>query len=110
VPYIELAGDRLWARSQGVGEDVLLIAGLADDSSSWEARTEGLSQRFRVTVFDNRGIGRSSTPPGSRWSVGNFARDEGCGHQPFQEQPVRFNDLAAGFLAAAGARSQAVSR
>jgi hypothetical protein len=47
---------------------------LADDSSSWEAQTEGLSQRFRVTVFDNRGVGRSSTPPGSRWSVGDFAR------------------------------------
>jgi pimeloyl-ACP methyl ester carboxylesterase len=34
---------------------------------------------------------------------------EGCGHQPFQEQPERFNELAADFLAAAGVRSRAVS-
>jgi pimeloyl-ACP methyl ester carboxylesterase len=75
VPYVKLADDRLWAHSEGVGDDVLLIAGLADDSSSWEAQVEGLAHRFRVTVFDNRGVGRSSTPPGSRWSIGDFARD-----------------------------------
>jgi pimeloyl-ACP methyl ester carboxylesterase len=46
-----------------------------DDSSSWAAQVEGLAQRFRVTVFDNRGAGRSSTPPGARWSIGDFARD-----------------------------------
>jgi GMP synthase-like glutamine amidotransferase len=28
-----------------------------------------------VTVLDNRGVGRSSTPLGSRWSIGDFARD-----------------------------------
>jgi pimeloyl-ACP methyl ester carboxylesterase len=75
VPYIQLGDNRLWAHSEGVGEDLLLIAGLADDSLSWEAQVEGLAQRFRVTVFDNRGVGRSSTPSGAAWSVGNFARD-----------------------------------
>ncbi len=59
----------------GVGEDVLLVAGLADDSSSWDAQVEGLAHRFRVTAFDNRGVGRSSTPAGAVWSVGDFARD-----------------------------------
>ncbi len=75
MPYIQLGDNRLWAHTVGVGDDVVLIAGLADDSSSWEAQVEGLAQRFRVTVFDNRGVGRSSTPPGSRWSIGDFARD-----------------------------------
>jgi hypothetical protein len=38
-----------------------------------------------------------------------WARSQGCGRQPFQEQPERFNELAADFLAAAGARSREVS-
>jgi pimeloyl-ACP methyl ester carboxylesterase len=75
MPYIRLGDNRLWAHSVGVGEDVLLIAGLADDSSSWEARVDCLAHRFRVTTFDNRGVGRSSTPEGALWSVGDFARD-----------------------------------
>jgi 3-oxoadipate enol-lactonase len=75
VPYIQLGDNRLWAHSEGVGEDLLLIAGLADDSLSWEAQVEGLAQQFRVTVFDNRGVGRSSTPAGAQWSIGDFARD-----------------------------------
>lgn len=33
----------------------------------------------------------------------------GCGHQPFQEQPDRFNKLAADFLSAANIREQTVS-
>jgi len=74
MAFIELAGDRVWAHTQGSGDDILLIAGLGDDHQSWAPQLQELSERFRVTVFDNRGTGRSSTPP-EPWSVGDFARD-----------------------------------
>jgi pimeloyl-ACP methyl ester carboxylesterase len=62
MPYGELADGRLWTQTEWVGDDVLLIAGLADDASSWHAQVASLSTRFRVTVVDNGGAGRSSTP------------------------------------------------
>jgi len=58
----------------GEGRPVLLIAGLADDSSSWGAQVEALAPKRRVVCFDNRGCGRSSTPPGP-YSTREMAAD-----------------------------------
>jgi pimeloyl-ACP methyl ester carboxylesterase len=44
----------------GNGEPLILIAGLASDSQSWLPVVVGLSKHFRVIIFDNRGVGRSS--------------------------------------------------
>ncbi|MGA2010379.1 MAG: alpha/beta fold hydrolase [Solirubrobacteraceae bacterium] len=74
MPRIRLGHESIWAWSHGAGEDVVLIAGLADDSSSWDAQVTVLSRHYRVTVIDNRGVGHSSTPPGP-WTIGDFARD-----------------------------------
>ena len=41
----------------------MLIAGLADDSASWDAQVTALSQGFRVTVFDNRRMGALTDGP-----------------------------------------------
>ncbi|QBR04437.1 alpha/beta hydrolase (plasmid) [Paraburkholderia pallida] len=65
-------GVRMCYRTYGPdsGEPLLLIAGLSLQLTSWPASlTDGLVQRgFRVIVFDNRDVGRSSRisqpPPG----------------------------------------------
>ena len=58
------AGDvELWFEQRGEGPDVLFIAGLTDPAESWEPQLAGLSHRYRVTAFDNRGAGRSPSMP-----------------------------------------------
>jgi len=49
---------------RGEGPEVLLIAGLGDPAEAWEAQLEGLSDRYTVTAFDNRGTGRVPLPAG----------------------------------------------
>lgn len=48
----------------GEGPDVLLIGGLADDTTVWDAQVAALAHSFRVTRFDARGIPGAPTPPG----------------------------------------------
>ena len=47
---------------RGSGPDVLLIAGLGDPAEAWQPQLDGLADRYRVTAFDNRGVGRSPLP------------------------------------------------
>jgi pimeloyl-ACP methyl ester carboxylesterase len=57
------AGDiELWVERRGEGPDVLLIAGLGDPAEAWQPQLDGLADRYRVTAFDNRGVGRTPLP------------------------------------------------
>jgi pimeloyl-ACP methyl ester carboxylesterase len=67
-------GLELWVEQEGAGDDVLFISGLADEGACWIDQVGGLSDRYRVTTFDNRGVGRSSTPDG-RFTIADFAAD-----------------------------------
>ena len=67
-------GVELWAEQEGEGEDVLFISGLADEGACWVDQVAGLRDRYRVTTFDNRGVGRSSTPDGE-FAIADFAAD-----------------------------------
>ena len=59
---------------RGTGPEVLLIAGLGDPAEAWEFQLEGLSDRYTVTAFDNRGTGRVPLPDESL-SLETFADD-----------------------------------
>ncbi len=52
-------GRTLWARQEGSGPDVVLIAGIGDDHHVWDPVFDQLARYHRVTAFDNRGVGRS---------------------------------------------------
>jgi pimeloyl-ACP methyl ester carboxylesterase len=54
----------IWTEQVGDGPDVLLIGGLGDTVESWQFQLDGLSDRYRLTAFDNRGAGRTTTPSG----------------------------------------------
>ncbi len=67
-------GVELWVEQAGQGADVLFISGLADEGACWVDQVAGLKDRYRVTTFDNRGVGRSSTP-GGPFAIADFAAD-----------------------------------
>jgi pimeloyl-ACP methyl ester carboxylesterase len=67
-------GVDLWVEQTGQGPDVVFISGLADEGACWVDQVAGLQDRYRVTTFDNRAVGRSSVPPGE-YRIADFAAD-----------------------------------
>jgi len=67
-------GVDLWAEQEGAGDDVVFISGLADEGACWVDQVAGLNDRYRVTTFDNRGVGRSGTPDGE-FAIAAFSAD-----------------------------------
>ena len=60
------AGADLYYQVDGSGPDTLvLVNGVGDPLEGWASQTdEFLAAGLRVVSFDNRGVGRSSQPPG----------------------------------------------
>jgi pimeloyl-ACP methyl ester carboxylesterase len=71
---IDIGDIELWTERRGQGPDVLLIAGLGDPAEAWQPQLDGLSDRYLVTAFDNRGAGRTPLPEG-RLSAATMADD-----------------------------------
>jgi pimeloyl-ACP methyl ester carboxylesterase len=67
-------GVDLWVEQEGEDDDVLFISGLADEGACWVDQVAGLRDSYRLTTFDNRGVGRSSTPDGP-FQIVDFAAD-----------------------------------
>jgi len=74
VSTVRANGVEFWVDQAGAGDDVVFISGLADEGVCWVDQVEGLRERYRVTTFDNRGVGRSATPPGE-YRIADFAAD-----------------------------------
>jgi pimeloyl-ACP methyl ester carboxylesterase len=64
----------IFTERRGQGPDVLLIAGLGDPAEAWQPQLDGLSDRYLLTAFDNRGAGRTPLPEG-RLSASAMADD-----------------------------------
>src|SRR5204862_5099294 len=84
-PQTVAVGDaRLAYRVLGQGEPLLLIQGFRATMDDWDPTLlDALAARYLVVVYDNRGMGRSTAPPG-----------------PFDMR--RLTDDAAGLLDALG--------
>src|SRR5437762_6775369 len=67
-------GVDLWVEQAGHGADVLFISGLADEGACWVDQVAGLKDRYRLTTFDNRGVGRSTVLDGP-FRIADFAAD-----------------------------------
>jgi len=61
MPTVNLDID-MYYEIHGEGEPLVLINGLGLDISSWMPQVPSLSQKFRVVLFDNRGVGRTDAP------------------------------------------------
>ena len=62
MPIIKLNHIELYYEQHGHGDDLILIGGLSSDHHVWKSTIRLFSSHFRVTIFDNRGSGKSSTP------------------------------------------------
>lgn len=67
-------GTRYYYEIHGKGRPLLLIAGLASDSQSWQPVIEDLSRSFMVITPDNRGCGRTK-PMDQSFSIKEAADD-----------------------------------
>lgn len=75
MPKIKLStGISTHYEQHGQGENLLLISGLSSDHTAWLPVLEMLSQKFRVTLFDNRGAGQTDQPQGP-YTIGQMAED-----------------------------------
>ncbi|MGH8034267.1 MAG: alpha/beta fold hydrolase, partial [Lysobacterales bacterium] len=59
MPFANNNGTNIYWRATGSGEPLLLIMGLGYPADMWHHVEGGLTEHFRVIVFDNRGIGKS---------------------------------------------------
>ena len=64
MPYATNSGARIYWEEHGRGEPVLAIMGLSFPLEMWHRTVPALSRKFRVILFDNRGVGRSDVPRG----------------------------------------------
>lgn len=74
MPRTFVNGVDLYYECHGKGKPVMLIAGLASDSQSWQPIVEELSKHYLVILPDNRGVGRTK-PQDIETSVQYIAND-----------------------------------
>ena len=74
MPYASANGIRLYYEQSGTGPDLLLIAGLGAHSGAWIPQRAAFARAHRVTLFDNRGAGRSDAPD-EPYSIRQMADD-----------------------------------
>ncbi len=78
MPYTFNRGVRLYWEQEGEGEPLLLIMGLGFSLAMWGDVRTYLARRFRLILFDNRGVGKSTKLPVRGFSIRAMARDAAC--------------------------------
>ena len=59
----------------GHGEPIVLIMGYSSTMDMWDPLfLDNLSSKYKVIIFDNRGMGNTTAPPGN-FSIAQFAND-----------------------------------
>jgi pimeloyl-ACP methyl ester carboxylesterase len=62
-------------RVLGQGDPIMLIMGSSSTMDMWSPRfLDNLSSKYKVIIFDNRGMGNTTAPPGN-FSIAQFAND-----------------------------------
>jgi len=62
-------------RVLGQGDPIVLIMGYGSTMDMWDPRfLDNLSAKYKVVIFDNRGMGNTTAPPGN-FSIAQFAND-----------------------------------
>ena len=74
MPMAKVNDLEIYYEIHGEGPPLLLVAGLASDSQSWQPVLDSLAADYQVIVFDNRGVGRT-TPQEAGNSISRMADD-----------------------------------
>lgn len=97
-------GNELHYLQRGEGEPLLLVMGMSGTHLSWgEPFLEALARDFEVTVFDNRGVGRSSRAEAG-YSIADLADDtagliDALGHESMHVCGISMGGMIAQELA-----------
>jgi len=67
-------GIEIYYEIHGEGEPLVLIEGLGYSTWMWYKQIEELSKRFKVIIFDNRGVGETEKPD-EEYSISLFSND-----------------------------------
>ncbi len=59
MPFFNSNNAELYYEVHGKGKPLLLIAGLASDSQSWQYILKQMSEHYQLIIYDNRGTGRA---------------------------------------------------
>ena len=74
MPYSDINRCTYYYETIGEGEPLVMIRGLGSNSDHWYPQVPVLSKHYRMLVFDNRGIARSSDVEGP-YSILGMAAD-----------------------------------
>lgn len=74
MPYVPTRDIVTYYEEAGSGEPLVLIRGLGSDLQAWALQVPALAKHFRVITYDNRGVGRTSSPD-KPYSVAGMAED-----------------------------------
>ncbi|WP_416897228.1 MAG: alpha/beta fold hydrolase [Minwuia sp.] len=76
MPFIQIRDlDKLYYEQAGEGPDVLVISGTGSDLRRHPNPTDSpLTKRYRVTTYDQRGLGQTSKPQDG-YTMANYADD-----------------------------------
>jgi pimeloyl-ACP methyl ester carboxylesterase len=61
MPVVDRGDTQVFWEEQGSGEPLLMIMGHGWPRQMWSRHLPGLTARFRVITFDNRGVGDTTT-------------------------------------------------
>ena len=71
MPFARVNGGRLYYEQHGSGPDVVFLHGAGGNHLSWWQQIPAFTERYRCTVFDARGWGRSTGETAiGRWVLG----------------------------------------
>ena len=65
MPKIQTNNIELYYEIHGEGKPLVLISGLGYSSWQWHKMVPLLAEKFKVIIFDNRGVGQSDKPAGA---------------------------------------------
>ncbi len=71
---INVQGVNLYYEIRGEGDPLIMIRGVGSNADHWYAQVPAFSEKLRVVIFDNRGIGRSDKPD-IPYTIGMMAQD-----------------------------------
>lgn len=99
MPVIHVNGIDLHYETMGRGEPLLFIHGLGSSGRDWQPQIDFFSRDYQVVVFDVRGHGQSSRPPGP-YSMALFATDTARLIEELKLAPVHVVGLSLGGMIA----------
>ena len=77
MPRINVNTLTIYYEIHGQGIPLIMIRGIGSNADHWYKQVPVMAKKYRVLVFDNRGIARSSDN-GEEFSIGDMATDTLC--------------------------------